>query len=107
MVKPLQFKGDKKPLKKRKRTDPSDEPSTSSSISASTAEKFGSSAAASSSSTALTTTDNREKEKKVKVVNEDLDADDGWVNSDSLEDIRGPVIFAFVSLPFYFFFAMR
>ncbi|RVD86902.1 uncharacterized protein DFL_005153 [Arthrobotrys flagrans] len=98
MVKPLHFKGDRKPLKKRKRTEPDEEPGTASSISASTAEKFGT-AAGSSSSTALTTTTTNEKEKKVKVVNEDLDADDGWVNSDILEDIRGPVIFAFASTP--------
>ncbi|KAF3169693.1 hypothetical protein TWF106_005806 [Orbilia oligospora] len=96
MVKPLQFKGDKKPLKKRKRTEPDDDTNATSSLSASTAEKFGSSAAG--SSTALTTTTS-EKEKKVKVINENLDADDGWVNSDILEDIKGPVIFAFASTP--------
>ncbi|KAK6344819.1 hypothetical protein TWF718_006773 [Orbilia javanica] len=98
MVKPLQFKGDKKPLKKRKRTEPDEESTTASSISASTAEKFGSSSTTAGSSTAVTTTTS-EKEKKVKVVNEELDADDGWVNSDILEDIKGPVIFAFASTP--------
>ncbi|KAF3925332.1 hypothetical protein ABW20_dc0108944 [Dactylellina cionopaga] len=97
MIKPLHFKGDKKPIKKRKRAEADDE-STAKSISTSTAEKFGSSAGASSSSTALVPTE-KEKEKKVKVVNEDLDADDGWVNSDAVDDIRGPVIFTFASTP--------
>ncbi|KAF3921544.1 hypothetical protein AA313_de0202279 [Arthrobotrys entomopaga] len=102
MVKPLQFKGDKKPLKKRKRTEAADdEPSTSASIAASTVEKFGSSAAAgsSSSSSRAVVPAEKEREKKARVMNEDLDADDGWVNSDSLEDIKGPIVFAFASTP--------
>ncbi|EPS42539.1 hypothetical protein H072_3472 [Dactylellina haptotyla CBS 200.50] len=96
MPKPLHFKGDKKPIKKRKRTDADDTPSAS--IVSSTAEKFGSSATVATSSTSGALVP-AEKEKKAKVVNEDLDADDGWVNSESVDDIRGPVIFAFASTP--------
>ncbi|KAK6338793.1 hypothetical protein TWF696_009603 [Orbilia brochopaga] len=103
MVKPLHFKGDKKPLKatKRKRADDDESAATCTSLSASTAEKFGAGA-----STAVVGTSSRDVEKKEKerekerrVVSEDVDADDGWVNSDSLDDIRGPVIFAFASSP--------
>ncbi|KAF3913828.1 hypothetical protein ABW21_db0201773 [Orbilia brochopaga] len=102
MVKPLQFKGDKKPLKatKRKRADDDNDGQTSAAVS--TAEKFG----AASSSTAVATGASgreteraKEKEKERRVVSEDVEADDGWVNSDSLDDIRGPVIFAFASSP--------
>ena len=67
-------KGDKK-VKKRKRTDIEDESTTGPSSSSAVAVKPSSSKAT-----------------------EELDADDGWVNSDTADDIKGPVMIAFVSL---------
>ncbi|KAJ6264557.1 hypothetical protein Dda_0704 [Drechslerella dactyloides] len=105
-VKPLQFKGDKKPLKSTKRKRAEDDEranttiaATAASLSASTAEKFGASTSTSSGGKEGEVSKDKGKEKERRVVSEDVDADDGWVNSDSLDDIRGPVIFAFASSP--------
>ncbi|EWC43541.1 hypothetical protein DRE_01428 [Drechslerella stenobrocha 248] len=98
MVKPLHFKGDKKPLKKRKRAD-EDEQSASTTLSASTAEKFGNTTSTSSAAGTVTQPTRAESGKQRKTLDEGLDADDGWVNSDILDDIKGPVIFAFASAP--------
>jgi protein FRG1 len=70
MVKPLSFKGDKKP-KKRKRTE--DE--------ASTAAEAGSSKVAKAVST------------------QDTADDDSWVSADALGDVTGPVMFVLPSEP--------
>lgn len=71
MVKPLSFKGDKKP-KKRKRID--------------TEEKFGNDAGESSKSTELTTTKEDEGVE-----------DDTWVTAEAVTDIVGPIIFVLPS----------
>ncbi|KAF3932805.1 hypothetical protein ABW19_dt0208111 [Dactylella cylindrospora] len=92
MVKPLHFKGDKK-AKKRKRTETEDDsplpskfPATSLSSSAVATTSKSEAPAASTSSSG-------------KGLSQELDADDGWVNSEHVDDIKGPVIFTFASTP--------
>lgn len=74
MVKPLSFKGDKKP-KKRKRE---------------ARDEAGDHAAAASSS----------KKQVAKVPDEDnVENDDGWVSADVVSDVSGPVMFVLPSEP--------
>jgi protein FRG1 len=75
MVKPLTFKGDKKPSKKRKRTDPT------------TADAAD--AADPSSSTALTTTSAADA----------APADDAWVTADAPSDLAGPLLLVLPTTP--------
>jgi protein FRG1 len=74
MVKPLSFKGDKKP-KKRKRTDAAEGPAQN---------------------------DNPERQVKApkpEEVDEDTGEDDSWVSADAVSDISGPVMFVLPSEP--------
>lgn len=70
MVKPLSFKGDKKPAKKRKREARDDEASTT------------------------TTTPAK---KKAAGEDESTENDDSWVSADVVSDVSGPVVFVLPS----------
>lgn len=73
MVKPLSFKGDKKPAKKRKREARDDEAST--------------------------TTTTPAKKKAAAGEDEGTENDDSWVSADVVSDVSGPVVFVLPSEP--------
>lgn len=88
MVKPLSFKGDKKPSKKRRREardDADDESPAGVGAADDDASKPSKKAA-------------RAADKK-RVDEEDTENDDGWVSADVASDVSGPVVFVLPTEP--------